>query len=299
MVYDIFSEREKAKQEADPYQYGEIPEGLRNQIFHVLKNIMQTTSSSGIGKWGKLWNDCCQEKGLNPCDRNNYDCRIIFYQYLMQEENRAEDILDIIDITFQFVVSNISQQCDRQAAFETYRKAVDDLNIYFQRAAIGYQLKENQIIRIDSEYLHKEAIVPALDLLRSNEFESANREILSAHEHYRNGEYRDCITNANAAFESVMKVICDRRQWKYKAGTAGELVTVLSNREFIPNYLQRHFHQLFNTLRSGLPPLRHNQGSAHGQGEKTTEVPAHIAGYALHLAATNILFLVQTAESED
>ncbi|GAI85795.1 unnamed protein product, partial [marine sediment metagenome] len=31
----------------------------------------------------------------------------------------------------------------------------------------------------------------------------------------------------------------------------------------------------------------------HGQGQKRVIVPAHIAAYALHLAATNIVFLVE------
>lgn len=296
MPYDIFSER--TKQEADPYRYDEIPERLRNQICHVLQNVMQDTALYGIGDWEKLWNDCCQEKGLPPCYGNNYVCREQFREYLTQKENGVEDILDMIDITFQFIENSPSQQQGGRA-IEPYDKAADDLNAYFQRASVGYQLIENQIMRTDSEYHHRETVVPALILLRSSEFESANEEFLSAHEHYRNGEYRDCITNANAAFESVMKVICDQKEWEYNKGTAGELVAVLLRKEFIPNYLQGHFQQLLATLGSGLPPLRHKQGSAHGKGEKTTEVPAHMAGYALHLAATNILFLVQTSESED
>ncbi len=64
------------------------------------------------------------------------------------------------------------------------------------------------MVRIDSKYLHQEVVVSTLGLLRGKGFESANEEFLTAHKHYRNGEYRDCITNANASFESVMKVIC-------------------------------------------------------------------------------------------
>ena len=292
MPYDIFSER--TKQETDPYRYDEIPEGLRNQIFYILKNAMQDMiSQSKIRDWVKLWNDCCQEKGLPPPHESNYyKCRELFYEHFTQIE-KVQDVLDMVDIAFQFMRNTYFYNSQNR---QTYHKAIDNLNIYFQRASVGYQLVDNRIIRVDSEYPHREVVVPALSLLQSSEFQSANKEFLSAHEHYRNGEYRDCITNANAAFESVMKVICDQRKWEYKIGTAGELVAILFKKDLIPDYLRKHFQQLLDTLGSGLPPLRNNQGSAHGKGKKTTEVPAHMAGYALHLAASNILFLIQTAK---
>jgi hypothetical protein len=36
-----------------------------------------------------------------------------------------------------------------------------------------------------------------------------------------------------------------------------------------------------------------NKRSGHGQGPKPVEVPDHIAGYVLHMAAATIVFLVQ------
>lgn len=41
MAYNIFSERERVKQEVDPYQYDEIPEGRRNQIFQVINALVK------------------------------------------------------------------------------------------------------------------------------------------------------------------------------------------------------------------------------------------------------------------
>ncbi len=75
------------------------------------------------------------------------------------------------------------------------------------------------------------------------------------------------------------------------------LVQRLLDKEFIPNYLQLHFEALASVLKSGLIPLRHKRSSSHGH-ETKLEVPAYMAGYALHLAATNILFLVQKVESD-
>jgi hypothetical protein len=66
-----------------------------------------------------------------------------------------------------------------------------------------------------------------------------------------------------------------------------------SNRLF-PDYLDTSFDQLLATLASGLPQVRNNAGG-HGQGAMPRPIPAYVAAYALHLAATNIVFLVDAA----
>lgn len=288
MIFDIFSERMRAKQKPDPYQYDEISEELRNQIFYVLRNVMQDTSSPHeYGKWKKLWDEYSQEKGLPPYSGDEHECIKIFYQNLMQ--NEVKDVLDMIDITFQFIVKNPPERPYGRQAFEAYQKAVNELNVYFDRASVGYQLVNNRIIRADSEYPHKEIVVPVFNFLQDSKFKSANEEFLSAHEHYRNGRYRDCIRAANSAFESVMKVICEQKGWEYNKGTASALVTTLWKEGFIPKDLEQHF-------RLGLPILRNKQSNAHGDGTEKVKVPTHMARYALHLAAANILFLAEEYE---
>ena len=53
-----------------------------------------------------------------------------------------------------------------------------------------------------------------------------------------------------------------------------------------------HFSALKSTLESGLPTVR-NREAGHGQGPETIVVPEYIAGYALHLTASNILLLAK------
>ena len=60
----------------------------------------------------------------------------------------------------------------------------------------------------------------------------------------------------------------------------------------MPSYLDNSFDQLAATLKSGLPRVRAEEG-AHGQGSVPRETPVYVAGYALNLAAANILFLAQ------
>lgn len=202
-----------------------------------------------------------------------------------------KNTLDIIGIIFWFM-EQVGVQQDK---LDNVR---NQLNNCFLEESFGYQINGNQIMRIDSEFHHREVIERVLVFLRDSEFKSANKEFLSAHEHYRNGRYGDCITNASSAFETVIKIICDDNNWNYGNRTGKNLVLFLLDKdEFIPKYLRSHFEQLVTTLWSGLFATRNNQPPGHGQGKKT-EVYAYMAGYALHLAAANILLLVQIYESQ-
>ena len=117
-------------------------------------------------------------------------------------------------------------------------------------------------------------------------------EFLSAHAHYRAGEYEDAILDANRAFESTMKVICEIRGWDYqKARGAGDLIGIISDNGLLPRYL-------IATLQSGLPRLR-NEAGGHGQGATPRETPRHVAGYALHLAAANIVLLGEALKATE
>ena len=99
--------------------------------------------------------------------------------------------------------------------------------------------------------------------------------------------------DAGASFESTMKCICDTLGWKYEKGArASDLIKVIKEHRLFPDYLDRSFDQLLAILKSGLPEIRNNEGS-HGQGSVPKRAPTHGAAYALHLAATNIVFLVE------
>ena len=55
---------------------------------------------------------------------------------------------------------------------------------------------------------------------------------------------------------------------------------------------------LRSVLESGLPTVRNKtKGSGHGQGKELINIPGHLAAYALHLAASNIVLLVEAHKS--
>ena len=138
---------------------------------------------------------------------------------------------------------------------------------------------------------------PALELLAAPEFDEANREFRLAHEHYRSGDLRDCNTAAFRSMEAVLKAICNSRGWQYDAGaTVEKLIGEVRARGLFPDYLGGYFDNLIGAMKAGLPKIRDKDGG-HGAAPGDRAVPEHIAGFALHLAASNIVLLAQAHRS--
>ncbi len=182
--------------------------------------------------------------------------------------------------------------CSQDAA-----DGLDEVNARFRNAGAGYQYEAGEIIRVDSQFVHAEVVKPALELLTAPEFVRANEEFRTAHQHYRSGKLRDCNTAALRCMETVLKVICNARGWTYDPGsTVEKLITVVRSNGLFPDYLGGYFDNLIGALKAGLPKVRDRDGG-HGAAPTDAAVPEHIAGFALHLAASNIVMLVQAYRS--
>lgn len=131
--------------------------------------------------------------------------------------------------------------------------------------------------------------------MRAPEFAGAQAEFLKAHEHYRHGNDKETLAECLKAFESVMKIICQKRGWAHDANaTSKGLLDVLFVNELIPKFWQQHFTSLRSSLESGIPTARNRLGG-HGQGSSVTEVPPAIVSYVLHMTASAIVFLCEIA----
>ena len=132
--------------------------------------------------------------------------------------------------------------------------AIDELNERFRRAGVGYQFEDGGIFRVDSEWIHSEVVRLGLRYLHQKGFGGPREEFLKAHGHYRAGETKAAITDANNAFESTLKAILDQRGWPYsKDARASDLLKVVSAQGLLPGYLDNSSGQLAATLKSGLP----------------------------------------------
>ena len=204
----------------------------------------------------------------------------------------------MIELSFRFIdfVWRDRFRLDKDDADATQDPddAIEELNDRFKEHGIGYQYVSGKIITVDSEYIHTEVVRPAISLLHQAGFEGASEEFLKSHEHYRKGRNKEAIAEALKAFESTMKSICTSMGWAFSPNaTAKPLLDICFSNNLIPQALTSHFDSLRSTLESGVPTVS-NRLARHGQGQKRVTVPDYIAAYAIHLTATNIVFLVES-----
>ena len=161
---------------------------------------------------------------------------------------------------------------------------------------MGYQFTDGKLLRVDSQFVHTEAVIPALAVLCEKHFAGAQEEFLSAFEHYRHGKKEEALIDACKSFESTMKAICDKRAWTYdkNKASASDLVNICLTKGLIPPFWQGHFAALRTVLQSGIPTARNRQ-AGHGSGTQARpEPPDELVGYVLHMTASTILFLSES-----
>jgi hypothetical protein len=300
----LFSKRQKrARGEVpDVYVYDDLPNPLRVQILHIVNDTFGTDSEYGdhaAKAYEFVKQALCREYGVFELIKYPKSDQESVFNFFLQEES-VERALDVVEVCFRVIHRHIAE--DHAYLYNTHRKikpddAIAELNVRFKEHGVGYQFESGEIIRVDSEFLHAEAVKPALTLLRDKGFKGANEEFLQAHEHYRHGRYKECLVESLKAFESTMKTICSLRGWQTQPNdTAKNLIAVCLNNGLLPTYLDSQFSSIRSLLESGVPTVR-NKNGGHGQGSSPVAVPEHLARYALNLTATTILFMVEAHQA--
>ena len=297
-IVDIFWKRQKRLREETPdiYEYTDLPIPFRRQVIFILNDI----SGDNLGK--PLANQCFQRihnalarefAVFNLDDGARYPQESVHNFFLRTTD--VEKALSVIEVSL-WVAQATWKTLKGSYSFrfkETLDNAVVELNTRFQEHSIGYQFESNKIVRVDSQFLHKEAVRPALRLLTATHYAGADEEFRKAHEHYRHQRYGEAVNECLKSLESILKVICKKRQWPFKnTDTANALFQIVFERNLVPDYLQSQFTSLRAVLESGVPTIRNREGG-HGSGEERRKIPPYLAAYVLHLTASAIVFLSQ------
>ncbi|MDC7746216.1 STM4504/CBY_0614 family protein [Rhizobium binxianense] len=306
-VYDLYSKRlARLKGEGeDVYQYDEIPQKLRVQIIHIIDKALGNrkhaeANSRAEQAYRVIVTTMRQELGvfiLPPAQRE-----VSFYTELRDfflSAPNAETCLDVVELLFRAIDygTRTIDYMNRTGYNERADEAITDLNIRFKENSVGYQYIDGEIVRVDSELIHAEAVKPALRLLNTKEYAGPHQEFLNAYEHYREGRNKEALNDCLKAFESTMKAICDKRGWIYKPGdTAKTLIDILFREGLLPSFWQTQFGALRTLLESSIPTGRNKQ-SGHGQGATPTTIPDNIAAYMLHMTASTLVFLTTAEQS--
>ena len=328
MITNIFSKRQRRL--PDVYTYDSLPETLRVQIIQIweesigspntiekiLKNsqrrwvnpeaIYKELATKSESAYRSFVEALRHEYGYFRLTPENFPHREEssphtqeFMNFFFQEEN-IDRALDAIELSFRFINGRTREQdyLYKDDASVIADQALEELNHRFREHGVGYRFEVDRIIRIDSEFLHAEVVRPALHLLKETRYSGAQSEFLEAHRHYRTGNFASALSECLKAFESVMKVIVEKRGWSVGTPpTASRLVDACLKGGLIPSFWQSQYNALGSLLRDSVPAGRNNLGGGHGQGSSEVKIQEHIVAYMLHMTAAAIVFLGRSDSS--
>lgn len=297
-IFNLYSKRMKVDrgEVPDVYQYNTFEQPLKVQIVHIITDAFGNESHGEVIKlYQEIVGVLCREYGVFELLPNSqrYSPSNHLLNYFLQEKDN-EKSFDVIELCFRVIDNHIRDNYYYVTQNQVKIKAddaINELNERFQEHAFGYKYESGIILKITSEYTHKEIVKPALTILNNHKFAGAQQEFLSAHSHYRNKENKECMNDCLKSFESTIKVVLNELKISYEPNaTSKALISLLFSNGYIPTYLQSNYNGLQSILESGVPTLR-NKLSGHGQGSKVIDVDDKYVEYILNLTATSIVFL--------
>ncbi|MXY45101.1 MAG: abortive infection family protein [Dehalococcoidia bacterium] len=163
------------------------------------------------------------------------------------------------------------------------------LGIPAQEMTVIKTISYPMVVREDDEIVYEEALAPALRILEAPHFQGSNEEFREALKHYREAEYKECLTSCGSALESVLKVICDRKGLTYGSrDVLGDLLDIV-----VPKLgLESAFKEKFKLVAT----IRNRFSSSHGGGQAPRKPERHFAQYMITATAGVIVLLVAVAE---
>lgn len=279
---------------------------LRGQIVRILARAVGRGYLDGSPShaplnpvWLDIYNQYLDEKGrfILTQEGSRNDPAEQCSRFLLTASD--EEAIDLVDMAFNKLdayekplrlhipvvpdLSDFGAQTSPEAAAE-------ELNGRLREHDVPLQFVDGMLVRTDSDYLHQEATIPALDLLHDPRFAGAQHEFREAHKAYREGRWDDAVYKANKAFESTMKCAMTEAGGAFGPGdAAAALVQTMLDSRIFSDVDAQYRGKLKSVLAHKLPPVRNPV--AHGAGTSPRTATPEIAAYALHLAASDIVFV--------
>lgn len=176
-VFDTFSKRQKRfrGEAADVYNYDTLPSALRVQILHALYDITGRDHYVGYGNVSggyimhlHMVRTLRRELGVFDLPpRKSWEDEDFIAElgnYFLQESN-VSNALDALEVIFRGIES-LGPKIAEQKAVDG---AIAEINQRLKEHGVGYEY-DGELIRIDSEMVHAEAVRPALVLLRDPDY---------------------------------------------------------------------------------------------------------------------------------
>lgn len=288
-MYKLFSQRIK-DEEGNPevYSYHFI-EKFRIQFLHILKDVSSKSKFFQDVYYTSICETYAREAGITavafPPSVN--DANALYHFLLMCND---VEFLDMFDLICSEYIDN-SELFSYMTYSTTCKNLINEINMRLKQNSIGYEFCNHEIVIKTNEFAHENIIKPSLKLLLDNDFITAEQEFITAFSEYKRENNKQAIIEAAKAFESTMKIICDKCYGGHRENdTASKLLALLKANNFFPAYLEDYMNGLIKTLGSGVPTVR-NKLTAHGQGSSVIDVPDEYVEYTLNAVATNMILL--------
>ena len=191
MEYEIFSKRQQRIQDENPdrSQYETIPDQLRVQIFYIWEKVWETAYENNFGElqlselaidaYKSIEKTLREEYGVLSLDGGDYPDEDGYGFYwvvrnFLLETEEADKVIDVIEISFRYIDQVIRDKfpVSIDDIFGTSRRdispdgispdeAIDQLNWRFREHSVWYQYESGQIVKVDSQDIHSEAVKSA------------------------------------------------------------------------------------------------------------------------------------------
>lgn len=301
-MFNLFSKRQKKLRGEIPevYVYDRINSNFRTQLIYIFNDAV------GKDEYGYKVRDSyiairkvlLREYGLLILANDQYaEPEADFLNFFLTESD-SEKVIDAIELICRFIDVVIRKDSwDYRPEIEA-DDALKEINERFKEHGIGYSYENEEILKIDSTFMHSEVTKPTISLLWNKHFSGANEEYMKAHNHYLHGRNKECLNDCLKAFESVLKTICKEKKWQFnQTDTSKKLIKICFDNGLVPSFTQNQFTSLQNLLESGIPTIRNKLGG-HGQGTEKITVDDNMTRYALNLTGSNIIFLINQSKIE-
>lgn len=137
----------------------------------------------------------------------------------------------------------------------------------------------------DGEY-GSQIVQEALIILSDARFKIASEEFVKALDRLKDGDLTGAMTNCGSSLESVLKAICDIKNWQYDIrDTAATLIKICKDNGLFPP------EGVYSSIVENVATLRNRLSDAHGRHGQTFVVDDRHVKHLLNLTATNIIFL--------
>jgi AbiJ-like protein/uncharacterized protein DUF7014 len=293
---ELFSKRNATVK--DTYDY-EIPLRVRHRIFHTIAACLQRNyQTNQQAVFEEFARRLLREYGfLSGSGHSAASPREAALQHF--ELCPDEQFMDFLQVCFE-----TPYHCGGPATVNEINHVLEEENIGYELTEFrqsepepsgpygggGYHVIPPIVIKKSEKILHKDVVQPCLHRLTNTKFKTASDELLKAFSEYRKGDYSDAVTDAGAAFETVLKTICTLKRWTYDKdkATCAALVEVCRDKGL--------FFPFYTEIFKNVGTIRNKIGDAHGKGPQP-EYPAtkELAEHMLYVGCTNINLLLALA----